>query len=64
MNAVKNENKFHATCISEYSSMMKLFYNIENSVKRSMKAREATIYYNNCIYVRQKYKEKIDESNR
>ena len=64
MNAVENKNEIHITCNSEYSSMLKLFYNIENSVKRSMKAREATIYYNNCIYIRQKYKEKIDESNR
>lgn len=40
-------------CASKYSIMMGLIHNIEHSVEKMMKSREATIKYNNCIFIRQ-----------
>jgi hypothetical protein len=39
---------------------MGLIYNVENSVEKMMKARDATQKYNNCIYFTQLQTEKIN----
>lgn len=53
MSSVQQTKKPHQECASKYSMMMGLIYNVENSVEKIMKARDATLKYNNCIYFKQ-----------
>ena len=53
MSSVQQSKKQHHECASKYSTLMGLIYNVENSVEKIMKAREATQTYNDCIYFKQ-----------
>ena len=51
---MENENAVnsHNDCSSKYSTIMNMIYNVENKVEKMMKTREATIKYNDCLYLR------------
>lgn len=62
MSNVQHTKKPHQECASKYSIMMGLMYNVENSVEKMIKARDATQKYNNCIYFKQSQTENLNNN--
>ena len=62
MNSVKTIKKSQADCSSNYSLLMGMLYNVEDSVEKMMKIQEASFKYNNCIYFKQ-LKEQKEQKN-